>query len=389
MPFKYNVEKRIDHIKALNILPENIEHITHFIDQRSAQGNSKCRQVKYLSTLGKIGEMVNYDFTKASKKDIEQLCSKINNSEMEDWTKHDYLLTIKVFYKFLRETDEYPPEVKWIHPRRAKGHKKLPRELLTIEDVKKIAECTNNPRDRCLVLILYETGARISELLGLKISDVEFDQYGARISFPDDGKTGPRKVRVIACAPAITNWLRYHPKKDDKDAFLLCGLWNHNHNRGEVLNYDHVNDLLKEAGEKAGIKKPLNPHHFRHSRATELAKKLTEANLCKYMGWVIGSREAATYVHLSGRDTDKAILELYGIIEKEKTEIQLKPIDCPRCGIKNDAAAKFCSGCSLGLDMNAVMQYEKAHQEVIKKIEDPDTMETIIEMVMKRLEKKK
>ena len=34
------------------------------------------------------------------------------------------------------------------------------------------------------------------------------------------------------------------------------------------------------------------------------------------MGWFIGSREDATYVHLSGRDTDKAILELYGIIEK-------------------------------------------------------------------------
>jgi integrase/recombinase XerD len=366
--FKYNVEQRIEHIKKLKILPENIDHIIHFSEQQAAQGNSKCRQVKYISILGKIAEMVDYDFKNATKKEIEKLCGKINNSNLEDWTKHDYLLSIKVFYKFLRDSEEYPVEVKWIRPRRARGHKKLPRELLTIDDVKELAEHANNPRDRCLILMLYETGGRISEVLGLKIKDVEFDKYGALITFPDDGKTGARKVRVIACQPAITNWMRFHPKKENKDAFLLCGIWDYN--RGEELNYRHVNDLLKEAGVKAGIKKPLNPHHFRHSRATELAKKLTEAQLCKYMGWAIGSREAATYVHLSGRDTDKAILEMYGIIEEEKAETKLKPVDCPRCGIRNDAAAKFCSGCSLGLDLTTVMEFEKSKKDVSTSIID-------------------
>jgi site-specific recombinase XerD/ribosomal protein L40E len=326
--------------------------------------------VKYIYTLGKLSQMLNKNFSNANKSDITKLCSKINNSDFKEWTKHDYMVTIKRFYKWLREYEgqdldrrQYPYEVKWIRINMKKSRKKLPNELLNIEDVKKIAEHTNNLRDRCLILLLYESGARIGELLNVKIKDVESDKYGALVNL--FGKTGARKIRIIATAPAISNWLLEHPKKEDKNSYLFCGLWGKN--RGGELYYRHVNKLLKESGEKAGIKKPLNPHHFRHSRATELAKKLTEAQLCQYMGWVQGSQEASTYVHLSGRDMDKAMLELHGFVEKEKEESKFKIIICPRCGIKNDPAANFCSQCSLGLDEKTMIEYDK-NKDIATKI---------------------
>jgi hypothetical protein len=118
--------------------------------------------------------------------------------------------------------------------------------------------------------------------------------------------------------------------------------------------------------EKTGIKKPVNPHHFRHSRATELAKSFTEAQLCEYFGWMQGSKEAATYVHLSGRDMDDATLKYYGIKNEEETpQSKFKPIDCPRCNTKNSPDSKFCSSCSLGLDLKTVMDYETAKDELI------------------------
>ncbi|WP_394344768.1 hypothetical protein [Salinigranum halophilum] len=55
----------------------------------------------------------------------------------------------------------------------------------------------------------------------------------------------------------------------------------------------------------------MNPHHFRHSRATHLANWLTEAQLCEWFGWVQGSNVPARYVHLSGRDIDNAYLALF------------------------------------------------------------------------------
>jgi site-specific recombinase XerD len=362
---KYNVQKRINYINSLKILDSNKRHIINFTEDQAARGNSKARQVKYISTLGKIAEIIDYDFKKATKQDIKNICSKINNSNLAEWTKHDYLAALKIFYKFLYDTEEPPEIVKWIKPNKVKNHKKLPRELLTIEDTNAIADNTNNPRDRCLVLMLYETGARISELLGLKIKDLEFEEKYARVTLPDNGKTGPRKILIVASTPAILNWLKHHPRKDDKNAFLICGL--DYRNKGLELNYRHVNQLLREAGKKAGVDKPMNPHHFRHSRATELACKLTEAQLCKYMGWVIGSKEAATYVHLSGRDTDNAILEIYGLARTENKEVErFKPIECPRCSIINDPAAKFCNGCGLGLDEKSIMEYDKKKELATK-----------------------
>ena len=364
MPIQYNIQKRIAHINNLQILEKNKKHILKFIDDQAAQGNSKARQAKYLSILGQIGQQVKYDFKTATKENIRQLQSWINNSNMSNWTKHDYLLTIKVFYKYLYNSKNYPELVDDIKPLKARGKKKLPRNLLDFDDIKKISENTNNPRDRALIITLYETGARISELLELKISDVEFDEFGARITLPDATKTGARKIRVIWSEPPISHWLHHHPKKEDVNSFLFCGL--QNHNIGKELQYRHVNDLLKEAAVKAGLNKPVNPHHFRHSRASELAKKLTEAQLCNYMGWVIGSREVRTYVHLSGRDTDKAILEMHGIIEEEKENNNKKPIKCPRCNMTNDPFAKFCMGCSLALDEKSILEYDRQKEQATK-----------------------
>jgi site-specific recombinase XerD len=361
MANKYDLTKKKTKLREMNLLDTNKQHVINFINQQAAQGNSKARQYKYMSILGQIGLMVDFDFEKATRKDIEVLCGKIHNSDLSEWTKHDYLVTIKVLYKFLSGEDEYPKIVKWIKPKKARNHKKLPRDLITIEDAKKLANSTNNLRDRCFIIVLYESGARIDELLQLNIRDVEFDTHGVRVTLPDNGKTGPRKIPLIASAPAISNWLTEHPQRTKKGAPLFCGIWSKN--IGKPLDYRTLYEVLKEAAAKANLDKPVNPHHFRHSRATELARRLTEAQLCQYMGWVIGSREAATYVHLSGRDLEGAILEIYGLKKKEDEIIRFKPIECPRCGLKNDPAAKFCSGCSLGLDERNLMEYDNKKEQ--------------------------
>jgi hypothetical protein len=84
------------------------------------------------------------------------------------------------------------------------------------------------------------------------------------------------------------------------------------------------------------------------------------------MGWIIGSKEARTYVHLSGRDTEKAILGMYGMVKEEEKEVKMKPIKCPRCGLMNDPFSKFCSGCSLGLDEKSIFEYDQQKEMATK-----------------------
>jgi len=266
-----------------------------------------------------------------------------------------------------------------------KRNKKLPEELLTMEDVKSIANETQNLRDRAFVLFLYESGARIGEIMSIRVKDFESDKYGAKVLIPK-GKTGSRKIRIIASAPALSIWLLQHPDRKNKNSLLFCGI--SNYKRGENVVYQNYRMILKKVALKAGIDKPVNPHHFRHSRATELAKKLTEAQLCEYLGWVIGSKEAATYVHLSGRDMDSTMLSLHGIIDEKSAKDEFISIECPRCGMKNDPSAKFCSGCSLGLDEKSVMEYDR-QKEIATKIgydfqklfNDPSFKEQILNML--------
>ena len=91
----------------------------------------------------------------------------------------------------------------------------------------------------------------------------------------------------------------------------------------------------------------------RHSRLTFLAGRLTEYQLKVYAGWTPDSNMASVYVHISGRDIDKAILGLYGLAPKDRAEEE-KPVKCPRCGAINPKGAKFCYKCGLALDVSIV-----------------------------------
>ena len=158
-----------------------------------------------------------------------------------------------------------------------------------------------------------------------------------------------------------------HPKRADREAPLFAGIWSKK--RGKPIGYQTFRKMLREVAEKTGLKKPVNPHNFRHSRSTELAKMFTESQLCEYLGWVQGSKEAATYVHLSGRDMDTAVLRMHGIIDEEEEEkSRFRTIICPRCNTKNSPGCKFCSNCSLGLDLLSVKTFEETKDDFTSNI---------------------
>lgn len=370
---------------------KNKDIIKEFIEACIAEGIGKLRVVKYIFTLKKIALSLNKDFDKVTKEDLVRFVRDIElNDDYSDWTKRDFKVTLKKFYKWLKGNgEEYPPEVKWIKTGKKLNNNKLPEELITLEEVKAMADASVNLRDRAIILTLYESAARAGELLNMKIKDVVFDNYGALIML--NGKTGMRRIRLIASVPALSEWLSIHPFKDDKEAWLWLG--SSTLNRNERLSYAGLVKLLKELAKRANVNKPVNPHNFRHSRATELAKHLTEAQLCQVMGWVQGSKQAATYVHLSQRDIDKAILSMYGLLEKEeKEEGKLIAIKCPRCEYKNYPGSKFCSRCGMAFDVKAAIEAEERDKQIgailIEALKDPQVANEIIKALEKIVKSK-
>jgi len=342
------------------ICKENKQNITKFTDHLLIRGISKPRVIKYINHLAVLARIASNPFRQLRKEDIERLVSQINAAGYTEHTKRDYKIVLKRFYQWLRacneDEHEYPTEVKWIKTR-LHTKRLLPEALLTTREIKMLIEATENLRDRALILTHYESGCRIGETLSLHILHVRFDQYGAVLIV--NGKTGPRRVRVIAAAPALASWLSIHPMRHDPNAPLWVGLGTVG--RHEPLNYSGVRALLRRLAKKTDLNKRLYTHLLRHTRATELASILTEAQMKELLGWVQGSDMPSVYVHLSGRDVDSALLKAHGITPslEDEAKVELTSTPCPRCKQKAGPEVQFCPSCGMILDVKATVKLEE------------------------------
>ncbi len=347
--------------------PEDREDAENFIRDMLAQGYSINRLLKYLNTLASISRQIEKPFRELTESDIKEWAGWVNTTtEYKPWTKHDFIVILRRYLRWLGKEDV----AKWLKPKQPKNSK-LPEEVLTENEIKRMAEVAYTTRDKALILCLYESGCRIGEFLPLKLKHVQFDEYGAILRV--EGKTGARRVRIVGAAPALLKWIEEHPDKGNPEAYLWSRLPSHNNPRwiNRPLSYGVVCRILRELAKKAGVKKKVNPHAFRHARATHLAKHLTEAQMKEFFGWVQESDMASVYVHLSGRDVDGAILGAYGIKQAEDdNKPKLLPQKCARCGEVNPPATTFCTKCGLPLNKDSFLVKETSLEEKLKKLEE-------------------
>lgn len=359
---KRRVELTIRRINKSNI-PDNTKRlINEFSEYCIAEGLAFLTIDKHLFGLKNIANWAEKDLEKVDKKDMVRIVGILEKSHYSPSVKQQTKVTIKKFYKWINGGEEYPDQVKWIKSS-AKTKKKLPKELISIEDVEKMINAAEHIRDKALISLLYESGFRIGELLSLRINNIEFDEHGAKILVPEEGKTGMRKIRLVSSVPNLANWVENHPLKEKPEAPLWVGTGTRNKNR--AISYHNARKLIHKLAKKANLKKNIHTHLFRHSRATHLANHFTEAQMNHYFGWVQGSSMPSTYVHLSGRDLDGAVLELHGLKEENKTrKEEFIPKKCHRCEKMNPPTGKFCLRCGAPLEINTAMKAEEKRNEM-------------------------
>lgn len=272
-------------------------------------------------------------------------------------SKQKHRLIVKVFLKKMGRHDL----AEMIEVKRM-NNSKLPEDLLTPEEVDKIIEAAEHPRDKAFISMLYESGARAGEMVACNLNSLAFDENGCVITIPA-GKTGARRIRVVNCASYLRVWIENHPQKDaDPGETPLWPTIRKPHRRIET---EAISPILRFAAEKAGVKKKVNPHAFRHARATKLAGHLTEQQMKNYLGWTANSAMAAIYVHLSGKDMDDAILKMNGLKAEEETHEILTPGKCPRCKQMNHHSAPLCFMCGFPLKKDAERSVEKTASKLL------------------------
>ena len=341
-----NITKRINHSPAIS--DHNKELIWKFCEHCKLQGLSTLRVLFYLNRFLNIAKLAQKDFDQMTKDDVQQLVlgvrelRKRNGQPVSERTIQDHLTAIKTFWKWMKGVDnELPPEVKWIKTSLHGSNSQLPQDLPNPEDIEKLISAATNTRDKALVSALYDSGCRIGELLTLSIKNVSFDNYGGVLLVT--GKTGQRRVRIIHSVQRLQTWLGEHPMREEPEAMAFCSI--SNRMRGGRLNYEAISHVFRKLKKRSGVTKRLNPHSFRHARATLLAQHLTDAQLKQHFGWRADSRMASVYIHLSGKDLDPTLARLAGLTTEQPTNELQKMKICENCKTANSPEAFRCIQC--------------------------------------------
>jgi len=373
------LESRLRRLKEGELCEEvNQKYFLDYTDFLYAEGLTVPRVSKCLRLALKPDQVLKKDLKLINRNDVIHYLGWLEKGKYTEWTKCDFRSGFKKFMRWLYN-NKLPDFMDLVKCNVRNQNKMLPQEVLIETEVVKMINETYNTRDKALLSCLYESGCRIGELVTLKIKHVEFDEYGCVMNV--NGKTGVRRVRIISSTSALSQWLTDHPTREDEDSYVWCSF---KYEDNGLISYEYVRKLLKQAAKRAGVKKKVNPHAFRHARCTHLASKLTEAQMKMYFGWTQSSKMAAVYVHLSGRDVDNAILELHGVKKKEEAKNTFSPKKC-RCGQNNSPANKYCSKCGQILDINLQLEVEEQRnklEEFMKElIKKPELMKQFQEVI--------
>jgi site-specific recombinase XerD len=153
--------------------------------------------------------------------------------------------------------------------------RKLP-TVLTKEEISRMIEATKNLKHRLMIKLTYGSGLRVSEVVKLKICDLDLDQGIIHV------KCGKRRKDRNTIIPKnlIEELKLYLKSKGDNNTYLFPGIKENQH-----LSVRSVQKIVKNAAESAGIKKRVYVHALRHSFATHLLENGTDIkNIAELLG---------------------------------------------------------------------------------------------------------
>jgi len=142
-----------------------------------------------------------------------------------------------------------------------KGSWRLP-EVLSAKEVERLLYANDKLRDRCLLMTAYATGLRVSELVRLKVSDIDSERMTVRV---EQGKG--RKDRYTLLSGRLLGELRSYWKVHRSPTYLFPNA------KGGPISIDYAQRIYNWAKQKAGIHKGKGIHTLRHCFATHLLER--------------------------------------------------------------------------------------------------------------------
>ena len=217
-----------------------------------------------------------------SKDDIIEYLFHLIKNNYSKSTQNQHINAIKFYFeKCLGKKREY-----YLIDRPRK-EKKLP-NVLSKNEIQLLFNSTNNLKHLTILAVIYSCGLRVSELINIKINDIDNNRMVIHIR-----KAKGNKDRQVQLTNQLLELLRKYYKKYLPYNYLIVG-----QNRGKYSTTS-IQKIIKNSSLKAGIYKKVTPHTLRHSFATHLLENGTDI---RYIQTILGHSDIKTtqiYTHVS------------------------------------------------------------------------------------------
>jgi len=269
----------------------------------------------YVRDIKKLESFATTELEEVSPQDIsyenlQEFIYQLSKKKISERSQARGISSIKAFFKFLLE-EEYREDNPSSLLEGPKLGLYLP-DTLSMDDIDRIINSIDKKtdigqRNQCILEVLYGCGLRVSELVDLKISNINFKEGFIIV----EGKG--EKTRLVPLASSTAEYLHDYiqnvrkkikvNKKHEDIVFL--------NTRGTNMSRVIVFIIIKELTQKAGINKSISPHTFRHSFATHLLQNGADLRFIQEMLGHSSITTTQVYTHLKTEELRDVILNFH------------------------------------------------------------------------------
>ena len=289
-----------------------INVINDFISYISKKNYSVNTYTSYINDLYYFYIFIKKDLTKVTFEDIKDYLEHLNLKKEKTSSIRRKISSLKSFYKFLYKNNyinkkDYPL-TKIAYP---KMEKKLPKFIYyndLLEIINESSKDKDGVRDRLIIEMLYATGVRVSELINIKINDIDFNNR--RIIVLGKGN----KERIVYygeyAEEVLKEYMKTHERKNHNYLFV--------NSKGGQLTDRGVRYIIDNIMSKLSVKTHVTPHVLRHTFATDMLNNGCDIKVVQELLGHSSLKATEIYTHVTNEHLKKVYYECFPRRDKDE-----------------------------------------------------------------------
>jgi len=246
-------------------------------------------------------------------KDARNYLSYLYSNNLKRTTVSRKISTLRTFYEFwmTQDTSVNNPFIQLVHP---KKEQYLP-QFFYEEEMEALFNTVSNDakkglRDRVVIELLYATGIRVSELVNIKVMDLDMNLPGVKVL----GKGNKERFVPFGefCRQSIEQYLeKFKPLKSKRHPYLIVNM------KGDPITERGVRYLLNDVVERTAGVTEIHPHKLRHTFATHLLNQGADLRTVQSLLGHVNLSTTGKYTHVSNQQLRKVYLSAHPRAKKE------------------------------------------------------------------------